>query len=86
MKWHWPKIESAIKELNMVVDISNPTTWEAETGGSWVWDWAGLFCETLSQNETKQNKKPTITTKRTSGSEEKILFVLRLANIGILKV
>jgi hypothetical protein len=39
----------------MVADSYNPTSKEAEAQGSQVWDYPGLYSETLSQN--KRNKK-----------------------------
>jgi hypothetical protein len=39
----------------MVMQTCNPSTQEAETGGSWVQGQPGLYNETLSQqNKTKQ--------------------------------
>lgn len=36
-------------ELGVVLHVYNPSTLEAETGGSQVWGWAGLHSETLSE-------------------------------------
>lgn len=39
-------------DLGVVLHVYNPSTLEAETGGSQVWGWPGLHSETLSENQT----------------------------------
>jgi hypothetical protein len=41
--------------LGMVVHICNPSTWEAEGGGSWIWGQPGLHSKTESQNNNDDN-------------------------------
>lgn len=39
-------------DLGVVLYVYNPSTLEAETGGSQVWGWPGLHGETLFENQT----------------------------------
>jgi hypothetical protein len=44
-------------ELGVGLHICNPSTWKAEAGGSWVPGQPRLHSKTLSQKNTKTNKK-----------------------------
>jgi hypothetical protein len=43
--------------LGIVAHTSNPSTWEAEARGLWVWDQSGLHSKTLFQDTKKKKKR-----------------------------
>jgi hypothetical protein len=68
----------------MVAHTCDPSTWEAEVGGSGVLDHPGLHEKTLSQ-KSKQTKAKTVTTKtqshKKSNSFKDCLFFFPLSFI-----
>jgi hypothetical protein len=54
--------------LDKVADIYNPSTQEAEAGGSWVQSHPRLYNETLSQTKQSKTNKATKTSTYTEYS------------------
>jgi hypothetical protein len=56
-------------KTDMVVHACNPSTQEAEVGGSWVQVWAGLPSEILSQKKRKKRKGREVRMKKKGEKE-----------------